>query len=88
MLKEDQNLKATDLLGKVLVQMKDGQDLYRVKIIDVKRNGRAFGYVPNYEIEIVRETDGKTAVMQSKMMFSKIEAGTVRFDKEFRNKGE
>ena len=82
MLKETKELKANDLLGKVLIQSKDGEDLYRVKIISATRNGEAYGFVPNYDMEIVRETDGASTKIQSDMMFQKIETGTVRFEKK------
>lgn len=82
MVEENQKLKESDLIGLVLMQMKDGQDLYQVKVITAVRNGRAYGYVPNFECEIVRETDGKSAIIQSKTMFDKIRAGTVRIVKK------
>ena len=80
MLKETPKLKAMDLIGKVLVQTKDGQDLYKAKIVSAVRNGEAYGLVPNYEMEIVRDIDGASTKIQSDMMFQKIENGTVRFD--------
>lgn len=80
MLKESQFLKEKDLLGKVVVMMKDGQDLYRGKIVMAEydiSNSRRF---PNFKLEIVRENDGNSSWILSSQLFRAIEAGAVRWE--------
>lgn len=82
MIKETRQLKPSDLLGLVLMVMKDGKGLYRVKIVSVELAETSFNGIPNYTCEIIRETDGKTAILQSSTMFDRIRTGVVRIEKK------
>ena len=80
MVEESQSMKEYNFLGKVIVQMKDGKPLHRAKILNARHVGRSHGHIPEFDLHIIRDVDGKESTIKSSKLFTCIRAGTVEWE--------